>query len=57
MNLMFKMKQVSIFVFILLLCSFWVTFSNVGIMKAESNSLVTVNAEHFTKKIRKKGSE
>ena len=41
------MRKVSTFILILLLCSFWVVFSNIGIMKAKSNSLVTVTDEHF----------
>ena len=41
------MRKTSVLVLILLLCSFWVSFSNIGIIKAESNSLVTVKDEHF----------
>jgi hypothetical protein len=43
---MFKQRTVSLFVLILFLCSAWVTIINIGIVKAESNSLIAVR--HFT---------
>ena len=41
------MRKASVLILFLLLCSFWVVFSNTGIINAESNSLVTVKDEHF----------
>ena len=46
MYLKFRMRQVSIFVLILVLCSALVAVLNIGMIKAESNSLIAV--EHFT---------